>query len=72
MQWPYNDRAMLRTACLRATGLPFFKVCHSAELNKIVEATAPVNPYDNPVATGCLRTEAAQKGRYGLLTGAVS
>ena len=50
----------------------FFKIYHSAELNKTVEATAPVNPYDNPVATGCLRTEAARKGRYGHLTGVVS
>ena len=35
--------------CLRATGLRFFKICHSAEfLKKIVEATMPVNPYDDP------------------------
>ena len=27
-----------------------FNICHSAEFNKIVEATAPVNPYDNPPA----------------------
>ena len=25
----------------------FFQICHSAELNKIVEATMPVNPYDD-------------------------
>ena len=25
----------------------FQKNCHSAELNKIVEATMPVNPYDD-------------------------
>ena len=31
--------------CLRATGLRFFKTCHSAELNKIVEAKMDVNPY---------------------------
>ena len=24
-----------------------FQICHSAELNKIVEATMPVNPYDD-------------------------
>ena len=29
--------------CLRATGL----LGHCAELNKIVEATMPVNPYDD-------------------------
>ena len=31
-------------------GLPaydFFPICHCAELNKIVEATMPVNPYDD-------------------------
>ena len=32
---------------LRATGLRFFQICHCAELNKIVEATMPVNPYDD-------------------------
>ena len=31
--------------CLRA--YDFFKICHCAELNKIVEATMPVNPYDD-------------------------
>ena len=25
----------------------FFQICHFAELNKIVEATMPVNPYDD-------------------------
>ena len=30
-----------------ATGLRFFQICHCAELNKIVEATMPVNPYDD-------------------------
>ena len=39
----YNITAM----CLRATGLRFFQICHCAELNKIVEPTMPVNPYDN-------------------------
>ena len=39
----YNITAM----CLRATGLRFFQICHCAELNKIVEATMPVNPYDD-------------------------
>ena len=32
--------------CLWAMGLRFFQICHCAELNKIVEATMPVNPYD--------------------------
>ena len=25
----------------------FFQICHCAELNKIVDATIPVNPYDD-------------------------
>ena len=33
--------------CLRETGLQFFQICHCAELNKIVEATMPINPYDD-------------------------
>ena len=33
--------------CLWATGLRFFQICHCAELNKIIEATMPVNPYDD-------------------------
>ena len=37
--------------CLRATGLRFFQICHCAELNKIVEATMPVNPYDDRKVT---------------------
>ena len=27
--------------------LRFFQICYCAELNKIVEATMPVNPYDD-------------------------
>ena len=42
VQGSYDATAM----CLRATGLRFFQICHCAELNKIVEATMPVNPYD--------------------------
>ena len=30
-----------------STGLRFFRSCHCAELNKIVKATIPVNPYDD-------------------------
>ena len=40
---PYDVIAM----CLRARGLRFFQICHCAELNKIVEATMPVNSYDD-------------------------
>ena len=39
----YDATAM----CLLAMGLRFFQICHCAELNKIVEATMPVNPYDD-------------------------
>ena len=36
----------LRCVCgLRA--YDFFQICHCAELNKILEATMPVNPYDD-------------------------
>ena len=44
MQCLYWHCAMLPMMCLRA-GLRFFKICHSAELNKIVEAKMPVNQY---------------------------
>ena len=37
----------MRSTCDVSTGLRFFKFCHSAVLNKIVEATMPVNPYDD-------------------------
>ena len=43
VQGSYDVTAM----CLRATGLRFFQIGHCAELNKIVEATMPVNPYDD-------------------------
>ena len=35
---PYGDRAIY---------LRFFQICHIAELNKIVEVTMPINPYDD-------------------------
>ena len=37
----------MRSTCDVSTGLRFFKICHSAELNKVVEAKMPVNPYDD-------------------------
>ena len=37
---------------------------YNFSLNKIVEAVAPVNPYEN--AASCFRTEATRKGGYGL------
>ena len=51
---PHDHRAVpirrsydVAATCLRATGLRFFQTCHCAELNKIVEATMPLNPYDD-------------------------
>ena len=37
----------LPAMCLIATGLQFFKICHSAELNKIVGATMPMDLYNS-------------------------
>ena len=42
VQGSYDVTAM----CLRAAGLRFFQICHCVKLNKIVEATMPVNQYD--------------------------
>ena len=51
---PHDHRAVpvrgsydVTAMCLRAVGLQFFQICLCAELNKIVEATMPVNPYDD-------------------------
>ena len=50
---PHNHRAVplrgsydVTAMCLRATGLRFFQICYCVELNKIIEATMPINPYD--------------------------
>ena len=50
---PHDHRAVpilgsydVAATCLLATDLRFFQTCHCAELNKIVEATMLVNPYD--------------------------
>ena len=55
LRCPHDHRAApvrgsydVTVMCLRTTGLRFFfQICHCAELNKIVEATMPVNPYDD-------------------------
>ena len=54
MHGPHDHRAVpvrgsydVTATCLRATDLRFFQTCQCAELNKIVEATMPVNPYDD-------------------------
>lgn len=52
-------------------GLTIFSNLYNFSLNKIVEAAAPVNPYENLTAASCLRTEAARKGGYGQDTGSV-
>ena len=38
-----------------------FSNLYNFPLNKIVEATEPVNPYENLTAASCLRTEASQR-----------
>ena len=52
MRCPYDHRTVpvresydVTTMWLRA--YDFFQICHCAELHKIVEATMPVNPYDD-------------------------
>ena len=42
---PYLGSYDATAMCLRAMGLRFFRICLCAELNKIVEAMMPVNPY---------------------------
>ena len=37
----------------------FFQICYKSSLNKIIETTAPMNPYKNRTATACLCMEAA-------------
>ena len=58
LRCPHDHRAVpvrgsydVTAMCLRATGIRLFRICHCAELNKIVEATIPVNPYDDRKVT---------------------
>ena len=44
---PYGDRTMSLRCVYGLRAYDFFQICHCAELNKIVEATMPVNPYDD-------------------------
>ena len=44
---PYEDRTMSLRCVYGLRAYDFFQICHCAELNKIVEATMPVNPYDD-------------------------
>ena len=73
MRGPHDHRAVpvqglyvVTATCLRATGLRFFQTCHCAELNKIVEATMPVKPFDDRKIA-----EAARKREFGHRTGIV-
>ena len=43
---PYGDRTMSLECVYGLRAYNFFQICHCAELNKIVEATMPVNLYD--------------------------
>ena len=48
LRCPYGDRTMsLRCVYGLRAYVFFLQICHCAELNKIVEATMPVNPYDD-------------------------
>ena len=42
---PYGDRTMSLRCVYGLRAYDFFQICHCAELNKIVEATMPVNLY---------------------------
>ena len=44
---PVRGSYDITAICLRVTGLRIFQIRHCAELNKIVETTMPVNPYDD-------------------------
>ena len=44
---PYGDRTTFLRCVYGLRAYDFFQICHCAELNKIVEATMPVNPYDD-------------------------
>ena len=44
---PYGDHTMSLRCVYGLQAYDFFQICHCAELNKIVEATMPVNPYDD-------------------------
>ena len=46
-QCPYGDHTMLPQCVYGLRAYDFFQICHCAELYKIVEATMPVNPYDD-------------------------
>ena len=43
----HGDRTMLLRCVYGVGAYDFFQICHCAEWNKIVEATMPVNPYDD-------------------------
>ena len=44
---PYGDRTISLRCVYGLRAYDFFQICHCAELNIIVEATMPVNPYDD-------------------------
>ena len=48
MHCPNDQRAVPAwESCDVSTGLPVFKICHSVEINTIVEAMMPVNLYSD-------------------------
>ena len=76
---PLRASCKQSTTRLRATGLRFFRICQTFHFDKIVEAAAPVNPYDVlqkshgrllPSHGGC--TEMEIRAVYGLRKAIVS
>ena len=47
VQCPYGDHAMSLRCVYGLRAYDVFQICHCAELNKILEATLPVNTYDD-------------------------
>ena len=47
MRCPYGDSTMSIQCVYGLRAYNFFQICHCAELNKIVEATMPVNLLDD-------------------------
>ena len=42
-----TNTGIMQSTCYVSTGLRFFKICHSVEFSKIVEAMMQVNSYDD-------------------------
>ena len=60
---------VVQSACDVYTGLRFFKNCHSAEWNKIVEATVPVNDWVSLRWPNLDIVRALQNCNWGIIRG---